>query len=99
VLQRVHLASDKLQQWMHNDEPFGEDTECWHPYTCTWCLEPSTLVVSLLVAVSTPSGTVGDNDLIKLKRWAEKVKVNSGRGSAGTKAKESPSTSELICFV
>ncbi|CAO3668934.1 unnamed protein product [Umbelopsis ramanniana] len=77
VLQRVHLASDKLQQWMHTDEPFGEDTECWHPYTCTWCLEPSTLVVSLLIAVSTPSGAVGDNDLMKLEGWAEKVKTFS----------------------
>lgn len=68
---------------MHSDEPFGEDTECWHPYTCTWCLEPSTLVVSLLIAVSTPSGTVGDNDLIKLERWAEKVKVIVGGDRQG----------------
>ncbi|KAH8547620.1 hypothetical protein BGW37DRAFT_510212 [Umbelopsis sp. PMI_123] len=77
VLQRVHLASDKLQQWVHNDEPFDEETECWYPYSCTWCLEPSSLVVSLLVVVSTPSGIVDDNDLIKLERWAEKAKAHS----------------------
>lgn len=78
VLQRVHLASDTLQQWMHRDSGFVQDDEsieCWYPFTCTWMMQPS-LVITTLVAVSTPSGQVHANDLTKLEHWAQRVKAS-----------------------
>jgi len=79
VLQRVHLASDNLHQWMQHDTAFvdSEDTaECWYPFTSSWYMQPAGLVVTLLIALSTPSGSLDDSDMIKLEKWSQKVKTS-----------------------
>lgn len=80
MLQRVHLASDNLHQWMQHDTAFvdSEDTaECWYPFTSSWYMQPAGLVVTLLIALSTPSGSLDDSDMIKLEKWSQKVKVSA----------------------
>lgn len=98
MLQRVHLASDTLQQWMHRDSGFVQDDEsieCWYPFTCTWMMQPS-LVITTLVAVSTPSGQVHANDLTKLEHWAQRVKVSGSNKRVDRQAKARARPNVLI---